>query len=177
MPELSLYFHILYPHLVKYIQMARKMIQSEKPDLVVLLNEFFWWERSLLIAAKMEGVPTLALQHGVISLQHNSYSYTEDEIDVGGDFRAPFCPIPDVTLVYGPHYKDMLTKLSSYPAYSVVATGQPRYDHLIKLKDSDSDVLCTSKINLAYLKSPNNPLTTQCHSLSDSENKRNFPAC
>jgi len=175
MPEISLYFHILYPHLVKYIQVARKMIQSEKPDLIVLLNEFFWWERSLLIAAKMEGVPTLAIQHGVISLQHKSYSYTKDEIDSTGNFRAPFCPIPDITLTYGPHEKVMLTRLSSYPAHSVVATGQPRYDHLTQLRNLDSDAIKCLKRNYGLPEQSRIILwTTQCHGLSDSENKCNF---
>lgn len=175
MPELSLYFHILYPHLVKYIQMARKMIQSEKPDLIIFLNEFFWWERSLLIAAEMEGVPTLAIQHGAIFPQHKSNSYTKDEINTSGDFRAPFCPIPDITLVYGPHYKDMLTKLSSYPTHSVAATGQPRYDNLIKLKDSNLDVIGRFKKKFGLPEKSRVVLwTTQCHSLPDSENKRNF---
>lgn len=174
MPELSLYFHILYPHLVKYIQMARKMIKSEKPDLIILLNEFFWWERSLLIAAKMEGVPTIALQHGVIHPNHNSYFYTKEDIDPRGDFRAPFCPLPDITLVYGPHYKDILTKHSSYPTNSVVATGQPRYDHLVKLKDLELYVgSLKNKFGLPE-KSKVILWTTQCHSLPDSENKRNL---
>lgn len=175
MPELRLYFHILYPHLVKYIQMARKMIQSEKPDLIVLINESFWWERTLLIAAKIEGVPTLAIQHGVISPYDIRYSYTKDEINSSGEIRAPFCPIPDITLVYGSHDRDQLTSVSSYPTHSVVVTGQPRYDYLKRLRNSNSDVIGDFKKKYGLSEQSRIILwTTQCHGLSNSENKRNF---
>ncbi|MFA5294502.1 MAG: CDP-glycerol glycerophosphotransferase family protein [Methanoregulaceae archaeon] len=174
MPELSIYFHILYPHLVKYIHIARKMIQSEKPDLILLLNEFFWWERSLVIAAKMENVPTIALQHGVIHPHFKNYTYSKDEIDSGGNFRSPYAPIPDKTLVYGPYYEFILTKISSYPAQSVVVTGQPRYDVLFKKEDKNNMILNLKKQFNLTDKSRIILWTTQCHELSESENRLNL---
>lgn len=139
--EMSIYFYVLYPNLVRVIKMARKLIKIEEPDVIILLNEFGYWERAIIAAAKMEGIPTIALQHGAITLQNLSYSYTRDEIDINLDFRAPFCPLPDKTLVYGPRYRDMLTNLSSYPPHSVVVTGQPRYDYLIELNKNKKSLV------------------------------------
>jgi len=144
-PELSLYFNILYPHLVKYIHIAKRMIQFERPDLIILINESFWWERSFLFAAKIENIPTLALQHGDIFLNDKRHSFTNDEVDLKGSYLEPFCPIPDKTLVYNEHYKNILTKYSSYPKDSVIPVGQPRYDILIQLMKSKPFIITKVK--------------------------------
>jgi len=172
--ELELYFFILFPHLVKYIQIARTMIKSEKPSLIILLAAPFWWERSLVIASKFENIPTLSIQHGVIhSGDHKSYMYKKNEIATDGSAESPYCPIPDKTAVYGPYYKDLLTKISAYPKNSVIVTGQPRYDILYHMDKIYSREQFLRKYNI----STNHKIvlwTTQCQGLSEAENIKNF---
>ena len=171
--ELDLYFSGLFPHLVKYIQIARTMIRVERPDLILLLNEHGWWERTLVIAAKLENIPTLAIQHGIVHPLHKSHRYTKDEIAPDGGVESPYCPIPDKTVVYGPYYKEILTKISAYPLNSVAVTGQPRYDILYHADKIYSKEEFLRKYNI----SPNHKVilwTTQCHDLSDVENIKNF---
>ena len=139
--RLSYYFTTIFGRLVEYIEMAKRMIDEEKPDLILLLNEYGGFERALVIAGKLKGVPVLAVQHGVIHPTHEGYMHTHDEISPVGSVTSPYCPIPDITAVYGTYHKDLLTKVSTYPVDSVVVTGQPRYDllyHADKIYDRSS---------------------------------------
>lgn len=169
--ELELYFIFFFPHLVKYIEISREMIRKENLDLILLLNETFWWERSLLIATKLENVKTVAIQHGVISKNRRAYMYFKDEISMNESLRSNFCPIPNKTVVYGEYYKKLLTEISSYPEESVSVLGQPRYDNL----SFDKKLYSIDKYLKKY-KIPSNYKiilwTTQCHSLTFVENER-----
>ena len=42
------------------------MIENEKPDLILIQNEYGGFEQALVIAAKFKNVPTIAIQHGII---------------------------------------------------------------------------------------------------------------
>ncbi|HJH25846.1 MAG TPA: hypothetical protein C5S37_03520, partial [Methanophagales archaeon] len=176
MEELELYFLFLFPRAVKYIEMGRQMIKAEKPDLILLQNEYGSNERCyLVVAAKLENIPSLALQHGVIHPTHKGYMHTQDEISPEGSVKSPYCPIPDKTAVYGTYHKDLLTKVSAYPEDSVVVTGQPRYDMLYHA----DEFYTKEKFLKKYKINPNHRIilwTTQCHGISNEENIKNFKA-
>ncbi|MCK4269991.1 MAG: hypothetical protein KAW93_05875, partial [Methanogenium sp.] len=128
--KVSNYFNRTFGGIVQEIEMAKKMIDREKPDLILLQNEYSSFEMSLVVAGKLKGVPTLAVQHGAIGRTHNGYMHFKDEISSSGIIRSPYYPIPDKTAVFGRYFEDLLTNVSSYPEKSVVVTGQPRYDVL-----------------------------------------------
>lgn len=164
--ELEFYFLVVLPHVVKYKDLAVRMIKKEEPSLILLVNEYSWRERSLVIAAKLLNIPVMAIQHGVIHEFHRGYMYGKKEISLG-------CPLPDLTAVYGFYYYNLLTSISSYPKDRVIVTGQPRYDHLfaVEHKYSRNQVINKYKID------PNSKIilwTTQCHGLSMKENIINF---
>ena len=171
--RLSYYFTTVFGRMIEYIEMAKRMIEEEKPDLILIVNEYGQFERSLVIAGKLKGVPTLAIQHGNFMLTPGGYMYTKDEISSEGSIKSPYCPIPDITAVYGTYHEDILTKVNAYPEDSVVVTGQPRYDILYRAnKIYDKD-----KFVKKYKINPNHKIiswTTQCHGLSNEENIRNF---
>ena len=171
--RLSYYFTTVFGRMVEYIEMAKRMIEEEKPDLILLVNEYGQFERALIIAGKLKGVPVLAVQHGVIHPAHKGYMYATDEISPVGSVKSPYCPIPDKTAVYGIYHKDILTKVSAYPVDSVVVTGQPRYD-ILYYADKIYD---RRKIFKKYKINPDHKIVlwaTQCHGLSEEENKKNF---
>lgn len=126
--DLKRCFIDLFPRAVKYIEMAKKMLLEEKPDAVIILNEYGFFEQSLLIASKRLGIPVVAIQHGNITSTHVGYIYDKKDIAKDGSASFPYYPIPDSTAVYGGYYYDLLTRLSAYPTNKVVITGQPRYD-------------------------------------------------
>ena len=169
----SHYFIIVFGIIVEYIEMAKRLIEEEKPDLILLLNEYGRFERALVIAGKLKGIPVLAVQHGVIHPTHEGYMHTKDEISPDGSVKSPYCPIPDITAVYGTYHKDLLTKVSAYPADSVVVTGQPRYDILYHA----DEVYNRERFLERYGINSDHKIilwTTQCHGLSDEENIKNF---
>lgn len=169
------YFLHYFPSYIKIIDMSSYLIEHEKPSLVLIQNEYSGFERALLIAAKLKGVPTLAIQHGVIHEHHSGYIYQKGEISLTGDIKSPHCPIPDKTALYGTYHKELLTNVSAYPKNSVVVTGQPRYDILYHVNEIYNKEQFLKKYNI----NKNHKIilwTTQCHGISDEENKKNFKA-
>ena len=171
--ELEYYFHTAFPRATMSIEMSRQMIENLNPNLILMLNEYGLFERSLIVAGKKLGVPTLAIQHGMISSHHRGYTYSRDEVSPFGSVTTPYCPIPDRTAVYGPYYKRLLTEVSSYPEHTVVVTGAPSYDRMAHLNRT-----CSKRRFLESHKiEPNRRIllwTTQCHGMSTSENIQNF---
>ena len=158
---------------ILYIELMKRAIEIEKPDLLLITCGYCALGRAAVIAGKLKDVPTLEIQHGVINAYHPGYMYVEDEISPEGGVKSPYCPLPDKTAVYGNYHKELLTKVSTYPENSVVVTGQPRYDFLCHADKIYSKERFLSKYNI----NQNNRIilwTTQCHVISDDENVRNF---
>lgn len=173
--RLEHYFTIVFGIMVENIEMAKRLIEEEKPDVIVLLNEYGRFERALIIAAKLNKVPVLAIQHGVIHPSHKGYMYKSSEISSQGNVRSPYCPIPDLTAVYGTYHKDLLINQSAYPKNSVIVTGQPRYDIL----HFANDIYDKNSIFNHFNIDPNKKLIvwiTQTHGLSLNENIKNISA-
>lgn len=172
--ELEFYFIFLFPLAVKYICMGKSMIDREKPDLILLKNEYGWRERSsLVIPSKLKNIPILALQHGVIHPSHEGYMYPKKYISSDGNVNFPYCPIPDKIAVYGQYHYDLLSKSGTYRSEDIIITGQPRYDILSSMQRiySKKEFLKTHQINTDHRIVL---WTTQCHGLDDRENKKNF---
>jgi len=132
--EMPYYFNSFFGHIVKQIEMAKEAVKEEKPDLILVTSEGSGiFEKALLVAGKLKKIPTLAIQHGSIGPLHEGYMYSKNSISASGSIESPYCPIPDKTAVYGPFHYDILTKISAYPPRSVVVTGQPRYDKLVRV--------------------------------------------
>lgn len=173
--KFKFYFLILFPYAIKRVEMSERMLDKEQPDMILLINEYGIFERSLVIAGKGKGIPTIAIQHGNITSSHQGYMYTADEISETGVLKFPYCPIPDKTVVSGPYFKHLLSRVSAYPEKSIIVTGQPRYDVLdtLQRRYTREDILKeygidTDKRIVLW--------TTQCIGLSDEENIKNFRA-
>jgi len=129
--EMRYYFNSLFGHVVKQIEIAKEVVSDQNPDLILATSEYGFFERGLVVAGKLNNIPTLAIQHGNIGPVHEGYIYSKNSISASGSIESPYCPIPDKTAVYGQFYYDILTNLSAYPFSSVVVTGQPRYDKIV----------------------------------------------
>jgi hypothetical protein len=166
-------FRFTFPFAVRFISIAKRMIEIEKPDLILIVNEYGFFEKALVIAGKLSGVPTLAIQHGTIHSSHKGYMYRKGEILPDGRPISPYTVIPDRTAVYSSYYRDLLTQISAYPENSVVVTGQPRYDKLSQL----SRIYSRDTFNRKYHINPGNKIvlwTTECDGLTFEENMLNF---
>ncbi len=173
--KIESYFLYSFSFYINLIEMSSYLIEYEKPSLVLIECEYGGFQRPLLTAAKLKGVPTLAIQHGVIHESHSGYLYRKDDISLTGSVKSPYCPIPDKTAVYGTYHKDLLTNVSAYPENTVIVTGQPRYDLLYNVDNIYSKEQFLKKYNI----NKNHKIilwTTQSHGMSDEENKNNFKA-
>lgn len=95
---------------------AERLLLELRPSVL-----FTGWEAartSWLGAASQLGVPSVAVQHGVI--YSNSPDYCRPAYE--GLVR------PDVTCVYGPYERDILIREGGYDPDSVIVTGSPRIE-------------------------------------------------
>ena len=168
-------FKYRFPEAIKEIETVKNIIEKEKPDAMLLIDEADTIGRCIVTAAKLKKVPVIAIQHGVIGLNHPAYMHSKGDISPHGKVKAPYCPIPDKLAVYGPHEKKILTKINFYPKNSVVVTGQPRYDFLRYANKIFNKKEIIKKYNLP--KDKKFILwATQTHGLSIGENIKNIKA-
>ena len=167
--RLRFYFSSVFPMLVKYIEMGKKMIEAEKPDLILLQNEYGSFEHALVIAGKLKNVPTVAIQHGIIIPVTHFGLYMFNKA-----FKDQMT-LPDKTCVYGSYYQDLLVNKSIYDSNQVVVTGSPRYDMLFSLHEFAS----RKEILIKFVVNPKHQIvlwTTSCHVYTWEENTRNIEA-
>ena len=118
---------------VLLIELMARAIQLEKPDLIFLAGENLSLGKAAVIAAKLNEIPTLAIQHGNINPNYPEYLHTKGE--VSSEVAPEYCPLTDKIAVYGPQVKEFLARDCSYPEDTVVVTGQPRYDVLARANE------------------------------------------
>lgn len=163
----------VFAEFVKFTSMAETMLDSIEPAVVVVEDEYSVFERSLIVAARKKNIPCIAIQHGAIHELHKGYLYQPGEISPDCSVKSPFVPVADVTAVYGQYHKELLTRAGGYPEDAVVVTGQPRYD---RMTDLDRQLVRSTLMEAWHL-DPSKRIvlwTTQCHSISDAENKLNL---
>lgn len=99
-----------------------EVLRAVKPDLLVLYAESSGWGRAALQAARAAGVPSVALQHGILYPTYFSYVHEPDEGE---------CPRPTRTAVFGTAARDFLVARGGYSPDALVLTGSPKFDALL----------------------------------------------
>ena len=159
---LKYYFYITFPHIIEYIQISKNIIKTINPKLVLLLNEYGFFERALIAACKLNNIPTIAIQHGISTLWYSQYIHPKN-------LKTKFILLPDITCVYGKKYFIMMVKNSIYSPRSVIVTGSPRYDILYNASRIYDKNLFLQKFNIPNAKKIV-LWTTQCHGVDYVEN-------
>jgi len=111
------------PWAVRSYEEMRAVLERLRPDAVCLYAESSGWGRAAVAAARHAGVPSVAIQHGIIYPRYFSYLHREDERE---------CPIPDRTAVFGEAARRFLHEAGGYPEESLVVTGSPKFDALLQ---------------------------------------------
>lgn len=121
--------------LISDILSTENALASIKPRAVLTSCEYCKMGRAAIIAGNKAGMITFALQHGIITPFHWGYIFSRSEetsfIDAS-DSR----PLSKYTMLYGTGDLQLLLNESTYPAESLIVTGQPRYDHLYSVMRS-----------------------------------------
>jgi hypothetical protein len=95
----------------------RRLLQRLHPAAIILVNEY--GRPEWLAAAAAEGIPSAAVQHGIIHRYHVGYRFPD---------RPPQLILPNRTYVFGDYEARLLTEGSAYRADEVVVAGSPRLD-------------------------------------------------
>ncbi|HET7292533.1 MAG TPA: CDP-glycerol glycerophosphotransferase family protein [Vicinamibacteria bacterium] len=112
------------PWAVRSYEEMSAALEATRPGLVLLYAESSGWGRAAVAACRAQGVPTLALQHGILYPGYYSYLHGKDETD---------CPRPDRTAVFGEAAKRFLVEQGGYAPESLIVTGSPKFDALLAL--------------------------------------------
>jgi hypothetical protein len=125
----------LEPNLPTYVNLISKLNQFLKeiePKMIIQVYETGPYAKAFEINAKKNGIKTVGIQHGLIPSDSADYIFKE--------INSPSQPlgnlIPDITCVFGQYYKELLTKIGTYPSKKVVSIGNPSYFELEKFKES-----------------------------------------
>jgi hypothetical protein len=121
-PDLAGSLLLQVPWAVRSYTEMRAAIRWARPSVIALYAESSGWGRAALLAARAEGVRTVALQHGILYPKYYSYLHEWAEADA---------PRPDLTAVFGESAARFLVERGRYARRSVVVTGSPKFDELL----------------------------------------------
>lgn len=137
-----------------YFWAFREVFSRWQPARLVVVNETGYAGRAAVAAGNASGVPTIGLQHGVITPTHIEYVNERAALDPPNPDAVP---IPTRTLLDGDYYREVLQRDSAYPPQSLVVCGAPRYDTFLSRLNSKPQV---SKEYVTLLTQPIDELPT-----------------
>jgi len=112
---------------------AGAALDALRPDVAVTYAEAGGWGRAVILEARRRGIPTAGLQHGFIYHSWLNYLHEEDEMrsDPASRTDAGF-PRPVQTMLFDEYARAHLECRGHFPADSLVVTGSPRLDALVR---------------------------------------------
>jgi hypothetical protein len=122
-PDFAATLLLQLPWAVRSFEEMSAVLNDARPALACLYAESSGWGRATIASCRRAGVPTLALQHGILYPKYFSLRYDPDEGE---------SPRPDLTAVYGESARRLLIEIGRYAPDSLVATGAPRFDDLVR---------------------------------------------
>lgn len=112
----SLIFSLMLPEAIKHVEVANHIIDVEKPDILVLMDELSSTERATAYVAKLRGIPTLSLQAMAYRTRESPIPISTDKVAVGGEL------IRQVAIKRkGEDYRERF-----------VITGEPRFEAMMQ---------------------------------------------
>ena len=122
-----------WPWSVRSMDEAGAALDALRPRVALTYAEAGGWGRALMLEARRRGIMSVGLQHGFIYRSWLNYLHEPDEMiaDPGNRADAGF-PHPARTLVFDDYARDHLERLGRFPPESIVVTGSPRLDALVR---------------------------------------------
>jgi hypothetical protein len=121
-------FLLQLPWAIRSYHEIRTALARENPSLLVLYAESSGLGRAAIAAATEAGIPSFAVQHGIMYPRYYSHEHAPDEVPPRAEDP---CPLPTRTAVFGSLARDLLVERGHYPPESIVVTGSPKFDALL----------------------------------------------
>lgn len=118
---------------IYFIELALKILDYEKPDLITVCGGNDWRENIIVELAREQGIKTIVIQDG---------AYDENAI------RPIFT---DYFAAYGEYYKQMMVK-NNFPEENIYTMGQPKWDNIFSDFDSITKEAEEMRDNLKLVK-------------------------
>lgn len=154
-----------------FAESCENLLKIIDPDVILVEEEYGFFEKQLIVAGKKQNIPTIALQHGTLNLTSQGYIHSDPN-----DQKF----LPDITCLYGEADKEILLNHSIYTSEQLIVTGSPRYDIIYHADEIYSrEKFCTDN----HIPQNHSIIlwTTQSHGMTDEENIRQldlvFGAC
>ena len=114
---------------IRQSRRIRELLRQLRPTAILLADEYH--RQDWLGAAHAEGIPSVAVQHGLIYRWHNGYVHP---------VRPDALRLPSRTYVFGDWERRLLLERSVYRDEEVRVGGSPRLDHA-KVREVDRDAV------------------------------------
>lgn len=123
-------FYRQLPWAIRTYHEVAAVLEADKPGILVLYAESSGLGRAAVTAARAHGIPSFAIQHGIMYEQY--YSHEHASFEVGGEDDPDAVPLPTRTAVYGRAAKELLVRRGSYDPDRIIITGSPKFDDLVR---------------------------------------------
>lgn len=123
----EMFYEPYLPTYLHYKEKFEEFFNASKPISIIQLYETGPYAKVLELAAKKNGIKTVGIQHATIF--ENNANYLRCNVRNEKNFLGN--PIPDKTLVFGIHDKNVLIK-NGYPENKISIIGNPKYYEIEK---------------------------------------------
>lgn len=123
----------LEPYLPTYIHLMEKLesyFKSNMPKVIMQIYETGPYAKAFEFIAKKLGIKNIGVQHGLIYEGNPDYM----PIKISSQDNPLGKPIPDLTFVFGAHYKKILVEKAYYPETKIAVIGNPAFYEIDKIK-------------------------------------------
>jgi hypothetical protein len=122
-----------WPWSARAMDEAGAALDVLRPRVALTYAEAGGWGRALMLEARRRGIATAGLQHGFIYRTWLNYLHEGDEMeaDASNPNDAGF-PRPSKTLLFDDYARLHLERHGHFPGESLIVTGSPRLDALVR---------------------------------------------
>jgi hypothetical protein len=129
-----------WPWSARAMDEAGAAVDMLQPRVALTYAEAGGWGRALMLECRRRGIPGVGLQHGFIYRHWLNYLHEDDEMNGDPGSEADFgFPRPDATLLFDDYAGQHLQSRGHFPAETLIVTGSPRLDALVRAARSVDD--------------------------------------